>query len=285
MYNLKKNLENAKSKLKNADAILVLTGAGMSVDSGIPTYRGNNGLWEKEIRINNKMYSYDEISSLKMWKEFPKLAWGFKSNFIRLINSKKPHSGYNNLLKNLKNKFQNNYFICTSNIDGYFLNSGFDKNKIYELHGSVRYLQCFDKKCNIRNGVWNIDKIPAFDEKTLIAKELLKCPYCGHLARPNVSMFGDFDFYGIPYEHQKRRLSKWLNDNKNKKILIIEIGCGINPHSIRMNNGKMMSGEWKIPQISNILATIRINPSDIEEHKDTIHIALGAKNGIQRLFN
>ena len=82
MYNLKKNLENAKSKLKNADAILVLTGAGMSVDSGIPTYRGNNGLWEKEIRINNKMYSYDEISSLKMWKEFPKLAWGFKSNFM-----------------------------------------------------------------------------------------------------------------------------------------------------------------------------------------------------------
>ena len=91
-------------------------------------------------------------------------------------------------------------------------------------------------------------------------------------------------FYNVS-EYQKRRLSKWLNDNKNKKILIIEIGCGINPHSIRMNNGKMMSGEWKIPQISNILATIRINPSDIKEHKDTIHIALGAKNGIQRLFN
>ena len=47
----------------------------------------------------------------------------------------------------------------------------------------------------------------------------------------------------------------------------------------------MMSGEWKIPKISNILATIRINPNDIEEHKDTIHIALGAKIGIQRLFS
>ena len=285
MYNLKKSLEESKSILLKTDAILIITGAGMSVDSGIPTYRGNNGLWEKEIKINNKMYSYDEISSLKMWKDFPELAWGFKANFINLINNKKPHDGYKNLLNNLKKKFNNNYFICTSNIDGYFLKSGFDKNKIYELHGSVKYLQCFKKKCNLRNGISILEKIPDYDQKTLIAKELLNCPHCNNLARPNVSMFGDFDFYGIPYEHQKRRLGKWLNENKNKKLTIIEIGCGINPHSIRMNNGKMMSGEWKIPKISNILATIRINPNDIEEHKDTVHIALGAKIGIQRLFS
>lgn len=46
----------------------------MSVESNIPTCRGNNGLWEKEIIINSKAYSYDEISSLKMWEEFPELA-------------------------------------------------------------------------------------------------------------------------------------------------------------------------------------------------------------------
>ena len=66
MYNLNKNIELSKKLLLNTNALLIVTGAGMSVDSGIPTYRGNNGLWEKEIRINNVMYSYDEISSLKM---------------------------------------------------------------------------------------------------------------------------------------------------------------------------------------------------------------------------
>ena len=267
----------------NTNALLIVTGAGMSVDSGIPTYRGNNGLWEKEIRINNVMYSYDEISSLKMWNEYPELAWGFKCNFIKMINSKNPHEGYKYLLNVVKNRFKNNYFVCTSNIDGYFFRAGYDSNKIYELHGSIKYLQCFDKKCNLRNGIWNLDKIPDYDKKNLIAKELLRCPNCNSLARPNVSMFGDFDFYGVPYEHQKRRLSKWLS--KNKKIKILEIGCGINPHSIRMNNGKMISGEWKVPNISNILGTIRINPTDIENQKNTYHISLGAKNGLKRLFN
>ena len=210
----KKELNNAKNIIKKSNAILIIAGAGMSVESGIPTYRGNNGLWEKEININGEMYSYDSISSLKMWKDFPELAWGFKANFCKLINNKKPHKGYFDLLNILKSKYKNNYFICTSNIDGYFHRSGYNVNKIYELHGSTRNLQCFDKKCNSRNGVWDLDKIPDYDEKTLVAKILPKCPRCGNLSRPNVSMFGDYEFFGIPYEHQKRRFINWLDSNK-----------------------------------------------------------------------
>ena len=257
----------------------------MSVDSGIPTYRGNKGYWEKEIEVNGKMYAYDTISSLDMWKKFPELAWGFKASMCKLINEKKPHSGYYELLKKLKEKYNDNYFVCTSNIDDYFFKSGFNKEKIYELHGSVKNLQCFDKKCNNRYGIWELKKLPDYDEKTLIAKNLPKCPRCKSLARPNVSMFGDFDFYSTHYDHQKRRFLKWLNINKNNKLIILEIGCGINPHSLRMNNGKMMSGEWKMPKINNVLGTIRINPSDEENQKDTIHIKLGAKNGIRTIFN
>ena len=52
-----------------------------------------------------------------------------------------------------------------------------------------------------------------------------------------------------------------------------------------MSNGKMMSGEWKMPKINNVLGTIRINPSDEQNQLDTIHIKLGAKNGIKCIFN
>ena len=68
-------------------------------------------------------------------------------------------------------------------------------------------------------------------------------------------------------------------------MVIIEIGCGINPHSLRMVNGKMMSGEWKMPIFDNNIGTIRLNPNDVQDDPDTIHIAMGAKKGIHMLFH
>jgi NAD-dependent SIR2 family protein deacetylase len=284
-YNLNKNIIEAKKILKNADAILIVTGAGMSVDSGIPTYRGNNGIWTKSIQIGNNKYSYDEISSLKMWKENPELAWGFKANFHKLMNNLKPHEGYYHLLKSIKDNYD--YFICTSNIDGYFYRSGFDENKIYEVHGSINNLQCMDKSCNLRNGIVPLKKAPNFDPKTFIAKNLPKCTFCSKMSRPNVSMFGDYEFYGKPYEHQRNRLDKWLLNLKKykKSLVILEIGCGINPHSLRMNNGKMMSGEWKMPKFDNNIGTIRINPSDEINENKTIHLSIGAKLAIKKIFD
>ena len=282
--NLRKELVNAKALLDKADAILIVTGAGMSVDSGIPTYRGNNGIWTKSIKIGDDVYAYDDISSLKMWKTRPELAWGFKANFYKMMNELEPHNGYFELLDSIKDKYD--YFVATSNIDGYFKRSGFDQNKIYEVHGSVNYLQCMDKSCNNLNGVVEASDLPTFNEETFIADWLPKCKYCGKMSRPNVSMFGDVEFYGKPYEHQRKRLNDWLSNIKknNKKLVILEIGCGINPHSLRMSNGKMMSGEWKMPIFDNNIGTIRLNPNDEQEDKETIHISMGAQKGIHSLF-
>ena len=284
--NLKKDLQNAKEQINKADAILLISGAGMSVDSGIPTYRGKNGIWTKSIEIGNSIYSYDEISSLKMWKDRPELAWGFKAHFYKIMNQLDPHEGYYELFNYINNK-NKDYFICTSNIDGYFKRSGFDFNKIYEVHGSVNYLQCMKKQCNIINGVVQALEYPKYDPNTFIAESLPKCTFCSSMSRPNVSMFGDVEFYGKPYEHQRRRLNDWLSHLKhnNKKLIIIEIGCGINPHSLRMNNGKMMSGEWKMPIFNNHIGTIRINPEDKQDDKNTIHIPMGARKGIHALFS
>ena len=76
-------LKEAKKIISECDAVLIIAGAGMSVDSGICTYRGTNGIWNRSIQVGNNNYSYDEISSLKMWKEFPELAWGFKAYFYK----------------------------------------------------------------------------------------------------------------------------------------------------------------------------------------------------------
>ena len=84
-----------------------------------------------------------------------------------------------------------------------------------------------------------------------------KCPNCPNILRPNVSMFGDYNFYGKPYEFAKKKMESWIKENEknNNKLVILEIGCGINPHSLRMRNGKTLSGEWKLPKIKSIVKT------------------------------
>ena len=281
-------VKEAQQAITNSDAILIIAGAGMSVDSGIFTYRGTNGIWNRSIQIGSKSYRYDEISSLKMWKEYPELAWGFKANFYNMMRENKPHEGYDRLLNYVKTHKNNNYFVCTSNIDNYFERAGFDANKIYEVHGTMKLLQCMDKKCAVRNGVIECTEshIPNVDPDTLIGSNLPPCPHCKNILRPNVSMFGDYDFYGKPYEFAKKKMELWLQENEknNNRLVILEIGCGINQHSLRMNNGKTMSGEWKLPKITNLMKMIRLNPDDEDPNHDCIHIHMGSKQGIQSLM-
>ena len=125
-YSLNQNIIVAKELINKADAVLIISGAGIGVDSGIPTYRGTKGIWNKSINVGHTNYSYDEISSLKMWKENPYLAWGFKANFFQIMNNIQPHDGYFLLLEYLK---KYDYFVCTSNIDGYFLKSSLIQTK------------------------------------------------------------------------------------------------------------------------------------------------------------
>lgn len=98
------NLKISKKEIIDSDAILIIAGAGMSVDSGIFTYKGSNGIWEKSIKVGNENYRYSEISSLDMWKKYPELAWGFKANFYKMMKNNEPHEGYYTLLNYVKEK-------------------------------------------------------------------------------------------------------------------------------------------------------------------------------------
>ena len=147
----------------------------MSVDSGIFTYRGSNGIWEKSIKVGNQHYRYSEISSLETWKSNPELALGFKANFYQMMKERNPHEGYYNLLEYVKNKKNNNYFVCTLNIDNYFERAGFDKDKIYEAHENMVKYQCMDKKCTSIHGLFTDKEIqfPHFDKDTTLQWEYL----------------------------------------------------------------------------------------------------------------
>lgn len=291
---IKQKLKISKSYIDEADALLIVAGAGMGIDSGLPDYRGPHGLWNTWHPAKESNMTYEDLSTHENFIYNPELAWGFQTYLTNLYHTLEPHQGYYDLLEIATQKFNNNYFVVTSNVDSQFLKSGFDTDRLYEVHGSKRLWQCMDKNCNKNHFPWNmnIHNLPKIDPNTLLAlKPLPKCIHCGNMARPNVSFFNDFHFNEKKTHVQSNNLIQWINKNKDNKLLIIEMGCGVSVHSIRftMKNSQytMLSNEWKLPKsFMNQYNTkmIRINPDDTEEDY-VLKIPFGAKKGISLLKN
>jgi len=124
--------------VKNCKYLLITAGAGMSVDSGLPDFRGKEGFW-REYPIAKKLnLSFEELANPYWFKEDPFLAWAFYGHRFNLYKKAIPHKGYFWLLEIAKSK--KDYFVLTSNVDGHFHKAGFEPNKIYEIHGSINYL-------------------------------------------------------------------------------------------------------------------------------------------------
>jgi len=218
------------NKVKQADAILITAGAGIGVDSGLPDFRGNHGFWNHYPPFKKLGLSFIDLANPRWFSTNPELAWGFYGHRLNLYRKTIPHKGFEILLKWALNK-NNNYFVFTSNVDGQFQKAGFDVNRIYEVHGSIHYLQCLN---NCSQNVWFNDENVEVDNKTMTAKPPLpKCIKCGAVARPNILMFSDWGWNGLRYDAQEERLRNWIDKNINKEIVVIEIGAGTGVPTVR----------------------------------------------------
>jgi len=287
------NIKQSKNYIDNYDALLIVAGAGLGIDSGLPDYRGPQGLWNTWHPAKSMKMTYENLSTHELFLDNPALAWGFQTYLTKLYYELDPHQGYFDLLNICSNKFSNNYFVITSNVDSQFLKSGFDDKKLYEVHGTKRLWQCTDKNCNKMHYPWlmNVEDLPKINEETLTAlRPYPKCKYCDAIARPNVSFFGDYYFNEKVCKKQSLNLFNWLEKNKGKKLLIMELGCGTSPHSIRftLKNEQytMMSNEWKLPKSflsENNTKLIRINPDCEDDNEGVIKINFGAKKALGML--
>ena len=118
----------------------------------------------------------------------------------------------------------------------------------------------------------------------------LCCPYKRSIALKKLKpilCLKDFEFISLQKDFGREQ----INSNKLEKFIsnanqmvILEIGCGINPHSLRMENGKMLSGEWKMPKLKKDTPYIRINPMEEKTPPNQVHIPLGATKGVISIF-
>ncbi len=268
----------AANAVVQANALIITTGAGMGVDSGLPDFRGNKGFWKEYPPIAKLGISFSEMANPYWFEKKPKLAWAFYGHRLNLYRKTIPHDGFSMLLKIGKSK-PNGYFAFTSNVDGQFQIAGFDDNNIEEVHGSIHHFQC-TVPCNndIRNA--SNEKV-IVDEVLFEAKEPFpECPSCNSIARPNILMFGDWNWLHDRSGIQSSNFNTYLKKLKYEGIkpVIIEAGAGKAVPTVRYKSES-------IAQEFNC-TLIRINPRDsgIPQRINGISIPLGALEGISKIF-
>ncbi len=167
---LNKNIKQAVKLLNNSNYTTAFTGAGISVESGIPPFRGDTGLWSKYDPIVLDI-NYFKTNQLESWTVIKEIFYDFfgKSN----------PNGAHTALAEMENKglLKN---IITQNIDNLHQLAG--SNIVYEFHGNSHTLICTN--CSQKYGITNIDlnKLP------------VTCKNCDGLVKPNFIFFGE----GIP---------------------------------------------------------------------------------------
>jgi len=156
--------ESIADKLQQAEKIVFVTGAGISQESGIPTFRGKDGLWRK--------YDAMQLATIDAFYENPKLVWEWYEERRKNILAAKPNAGHVTIANLEKYK---QVRVLTQNIDGLHQRAG--SSQVYELHGSIVTIKC--TVCDFKEKITN-----SFSELPPRCK-------CGNMLRPDVVWFGE----------------------------------------------------------------------------------------------
>ncbi len=247
-------IREAATFIIDADAILVGAGAGIGVDSGLPDFRGDEGFWNAYPPYRDLGLNFYQMANPGGFRSDPEFAWGFYGHRLNLYRKTVPHLGFNIIKKwtELKN---DDYFIFTSNVDGQFQKAGFPEDKIEECHGSINFLQC-SSSCT---DTWSADEISInIDTETMRAEgKLPVCGKCGAVARPNILMFGDWNWISDRTHIQHERMLDWRQRLGLKKLIVLECGAGTAVPTVRYMSEKFIN------MFDSVLIRINKRESDV----------------------
>ena len=136
---------------------------------------------------------FTEVANPNFFDQHPQEFWYFYGQRHQLYKDTAPHSGFDQLL-NLTTKLKDptDSFVITSNVDGHFQKSGFDPEKVYEVHGTLQKVQCYD--CYEVAEIGDHDF--QLDHQNCRAHNIPLCGKCGMMMRPNVLLFNDYYWIG-----------------------------------------------------------------------------------------
>lgn len=153
-------------KLAVSEKVVFFTGAGISAESGIPTFRGKDGIWNK--------LKPEELANFNAFMRNPKMVWEWYNHRKKIIHESKPNAGHITIAE--FEKYFDDVTVVTQNIDNLHRRAG--SRKIYELHGNIERNYCINCKT-------------FYNEELDFSEGVPKCK-CGGLIRPDVVWFGEF---------------------------------------------------------------------------------------------
>ncbi|KAK42367.1 sigma factor [Caballeronia jiangsuensis] len=216
-------IARAAQLIRSADAIVIAAGAGMSVDSGLPAFRGSDGLWTALLPEGMIEREVGSLTQGDCFVARPEEAWRFYGHALDACCHAAPHDGYR-LIRAWAMAKPHGAFAYTSNVDGQFQAAGFPDDRVVECHGTIHALQC-TVPCT--ESLWPTDPVNREAGCALPA-----CIHCGALARPNFLLFSDFKWVPARTAIQQNNLRLWRRGIE--RPVIIEIGAGLTVPSIRL---------------------------------------------------
>lgn len=154
-----------RERLRTATRIAVLTGAGISAESGVATFRSPGGLWTK--------FKPEELASMEAFMRNTDLVWEWYEHRRKVVEEARPNAGHLALVE--MERYFDRVDVITQNVDGLHTRAG--SSRVHELHGSLRDHRCLDcgKPYELK------------EDETGVPR----CPHCGGIIRPGVVWFGE----------------------------------------------------------------------------------------------
>jgi NAD-dependent deacetylase len=208
--------------------VLFVTGAGISADSGLPTYRGIGGLYNSNLTPEG--FSIEQCLSASMFASKPAITWKYMIQIAESVFHSEPNDAHFAIAE-LEDEFAKRggkVVVLTQNVDGYHVQAG--SQNVIEIHGNLYELFCTNFKCDWSDDLGkdflpNSDSVNQTGRDVLIARlEKMKeklppcCPECGAVIRPRIVLFEE----SLPREALENFSVEF--DNGNGFDLVISVG-------------------------------------------------------------
>ena len=228
---LERLLDNAAT---HGGRIVALTGAGISAESGIPTFRGKEGYWV----VGSRHYHPQELATWEAYDARPELVWPWYLYRRAVCRASQPNAGHQ-ALRRLDQELRDRFVLVTQNVDGLHLRAGNAPERTYEIHGNIDYM-----RCSLECSAERYPVPPVFDpwtRESALTDELwrhLRCPACGAMARPHVLWFDEC------YDEPRYRFESSLRAVQGAALLLVVGTAGATTLPVRMGQ---MAAQLDVP--------------------------------------
>ena len=161
------------ARLRNSDSVLFVTGAGLSADSGLPTYRGVGGMYEVDNTEDG--LPIEELLSGEMIRSRPELTWKYLARIANACQGASLNRGHE-VIAQFEQSISRTW-VLTQNVDGFHRAAG--SQNLIDIHGDMHELWC--TVCPWQDWVTDIDAVSMPP----------RCPECDRIVRPRVVLFGE----------------------------------------------------------------------------------------------